>query len=226
MQPHRPVPRESARSAVRLHQESFLFPQIENLYRRLPLTMPDITELLNAVEQGNAQASDELLPLVYDELRRLANIKLNRESPGQTLQATALVHEAYLRLVTGSADVQWNNRRHFFSAAAESMRRILVDRARQKRTEKHGGGLNRVELGDEALAHEHRDSEIVALDEALDRLAERDQIKAELVKLRFFAGLTNKQAAKALAIGEATADRYWAYARAWLRAEISGLPKP
>ena len=188
--------------------------------------MRDITQLLNAVEQGHAQASDELLPLVYDELRRLASIKLNQESPGQTLQATALVHEAYLRLVAGSADVQWNNRRHFFSAAAESMRRILVDRARQKRTEKHGGGLNRVELGDGVLAREHRDSEIVALDEALDRLAERDKVKAEVVKLRFFAGLTNKQAAKALDIGEATADRYWAYARAWLRAEISGLPKP
>ena len=189
------------------------------------MSMSDVTRILSAMERGEAHATDELLPLVYEELRRLANAKLNRENAGQTLQATALVHEAYVRLVGGPSEGKWSNRRHFFSAAAEAMRRILVDRARKKKTEKHGGGLKRVDLGDAELMCDGRDDEIVALDEALSRLHERDQVKAELVKLRFFAGFTNKQAAEALGIGEATADRYWAYAKSWLRAEISGLPE-
>ena len=186
--------------------------------------MRDVTKILLAIENGEDAASDELLPIVYNELRRLANAKLRHEAPGQTLQATALVHEAYVRLVSGGSESgPWNSRRHFFSAAAEAMRRILVDRARKKKSAKHGGAMKRVELDNDMLAR-GRDEEIVALDEALERLEEQDKVKAELVKLRFFAGLTNKQAAKALEIGEATADRYWAYARSWLRVEISGIP--
>jgi len=183
--------------------------------------MSDVTRILNAIEQGDAKAADELLPLVYDELRRLAGLKMSQEPPGQTLQATALVHEAYIRLVEG-ADQNWNSRGHFFKAAAEAMRRILVEKARRKGRIKHGGGFQRVEL-DESVqteSHEHIAYELIALDEALYRLAQKDKLKADLVKLRYFAGLTIPQAAQILNISHATAERHWIYARCWLRAEI------
>ena len=183
--------------------------------------MSDVTRILNAIEQGDAKAADELLPLVYEELRRLAGLKMSQEPPGQTLQATALVHEAYIRLVEG-ADQNWNSRGHFFKAAAEAMRRILVEKARRKGRIKHGGGFQRVELDESAQtkSHEHIAYELIALDEALYRLAQKDKLKADLVKLRYFAGLTIPQAAQILNISHATAERHWIYARCWLRAEI------
>ncbi len=182
--------------------------------------MTDVTRILNAIEQGDAKAADELLPLVYEELRRLAGLKMSRESPGQTLQATALVHEAYIRLV-GAENQNWSSRGHFFAAAAESMRRILIENARRKQRRKHGGGRQRVELDDADVAIEGPSTDIIALDEALAKLAEEDPIKADLVKLRYFAGLTIEQAAKILEISRATAERYWSYARAWLFHEIN-----
>jgi len=160
-----------------------------------------------------------LLPVVYDELRKLARRRLAQEKPGQTLQATALVHEAYLRVVGSDDRPQWAGRGHFFAAAAEAMRRILVERARQKKRTKHGGGRQRVDL-DSGLAGEVPDQDLVALDEALARFAEIDPVKAELVKLRFFAGLTVPQAAETLGVSVATAERYWTYARVWLYAEL------
>jgi RNA polymerase sigma factor (TIGR02999 family) len=183
--------------------------------------MSDVTRILQAIEQGNVRATDELLPVVYDELRLLAAQKLSRERPGQTLEATALVHEAYLRLV-GDGSPKWENRGHFFAAAAEAMRRILVERARRRRSAERGAvlqeaGLAQVVLGTRRTASAN---DIVALDEALARLGEIDPKKAELVKLRFFAGLTTQQAALALDISRNTANRYWAYARAWLRLEL------
>src|SRR5262249_54546430 len=162
-----------------------------------------------------------LLPLVYDELRKLAAAKLAQEKPGQTLQATALVHEAYLRLVGRSDEQKWDNRGHFFSAAAEAMRRILVENARRKSTQKHGGKLVRRTLADLPQFAPELGDDLLALDEALEKLAKEEPVKAELVKLRHFAGLTVDEAAEALNISPATADRYWAYARAWLHAEIS-----
>ena len=182
--------------------------------------MTDVTRILNAIEQGNHQATDELLPLVYEELRLLAAQKLSNESPGQTLQATALVNEVYLRLV-GSETPTWQNRRHFFAAAAEAMRRILIDTARRKRTDKRGGGRLRIDLERIGPAIEGPSDDLIALDEALQKLEQKDKLKADLVKLRYFAGLTSVQAAQALAISHSTADEYWAYARAWLKAEIS-----
>ncbi len=182
--------------------------------------MTDVTRILNAIEQGDAKAADELLPLVYEELRRLAGLKMSQEPPGQTLQATALVHEAYIRLV-GTENQNWSSRGHFFAAAAEAMRRILIDNARRKQRRKHGGGHQRVELDDADVAIEGSSTDIIALDEALAKLAEEDPIKADLVKLRYFAGLTIEQAAKILEISRATADRYWSYARAWLFHEIN-----
>jgi RNA polymerase sigma factor (TIGR02999 family) len=182
--------------------------------------MSDVTRLLSAVGQGDSQAAAQLLPLVYDELRRLAAQKLAREAPGQTLQPTALVHEAYLRLV-GKEDPGWDGRRHFFAAAAEAMRRILVYRARHKRTRKRSGGLQRQDYDIDGLAQPAPAPDLVALDEALDRLAARDPIKAELVKLRYFTGLTIEEAAGLLDISPTTAKRYWTYARAWLFREIS-----
>ncbi len=182
--------------------------------------MTDVTRILSAIEQGDAKAADELLPLVYEELRRLAGLKMSQEPPGQTLQATALVHEAYIRLV-GAENQNWSSRGHFFAAAAESMRRILIDNARRKQRRKHGGGHQRVELDDADMAIEDALTEIIALDEALAKLAEEDPIKADLVKLRYFAGLTIEQTAKILEISRATADRYWSYARAWLFHEIN-----
>jgi RNA polymerase sigma factor (TIGR02999 family) len=186
--------------------------------------MSDVTRILNAIERGDAKATDELLPLVYEELRLLAAQKLSHEAPGQTLQATALVHEAYLRLV-GETPQSWENRGHFFAAAAEAMRRILVENARRKRTLKRGGHIQRTDLDATALAEGNEDSadHLLAVDEALERLAQRDPVKAELVKLRYFAGLTGPQAALALGISPSTADRYWRYARCWLRLEISRI---
>jgi len=185
--------------------------------------MSDVTRILNAIERGDAKATDELLPLVYEELRLLAAQKLSHEPPGQTLQATALVHEAYLRLV-GDEPRSWENRGHFFVAAAEAMRRILIDNARRKRSLKRGGDRRPVDL-DESLAVDDPwpEEEVFALDEALAKLAQHDATKADLVKLRYFAGLTIEQAAKALDISHATAERYWDYARSWLRVEIGQI---
>lgn len=181
--------------------------------------MADVTRILKAIEQGDVQATDELLPVVYEELRVLAAQKLSHERPGQTLQATALVHEAYIRLV-GDESQKWDGSGHFFTAAAEAMRRILVENARRKQRLKHGGGHRRVNLDSEMSVAEISD-DLIALDEALVKFSEKDKIKADLVKLRFFAGLTGHQAAKVLGISQNTADRYWAYARSWLHLEIT-----
>lgn len=174
-----------------------------------------ITHLLAAAASGEPQAAEKLLPLVYEELRQVAARQLAHERPGQTLQATALVHEAYLRVVGGGVDL-WQNRRHFFAAAAEAMRRILVERARRKRRVRHGGGRLRVELDANDIPLDDPAVDLLALDEVLDRLAAEDPPKAELVKLRFFAGLSEQEAADVLGISRATAARHWAYARAWL----------
>ena len=181
--------------------------------------MSEATRILTALGRGEGQATEELLPLVYTELRRLAAWHLANESPGQTLQATALVHEAYLRLV-GEGDPQWNGRRHFFGAAAEAMRRILVESARRKKRLKRGGDLERVDLDGLDLPAPMPDEDLLALDEALDRFAGIDPRAAELVKLCFFVGLTQEQAAKELGFSTSTAERTWAYARAWLFREI------
>ncbi len=185
--------------------------------------MTEVTQILNAIERGDANATDQLLPLVYEELRVLAAQRLSQEAPGQTLQATALVHEAYLRLV-GSEHQGWASRGHFFKAAAEAMRRILIDNARRKKSLKRGGGQRPVAL-DESLAVDDvaQAEETLALDEALAKLAQQDPTKADLVKLRYFAGLTIEQAAQALDISHATAERYWDYARSWLRVELGQL---
>jgi RNA polymerase sigma factor (TIGR02999 family) len=175
--------------------------------------MCDVTQILSAIEQGDPHAAGQLLPLVYDELRKLAAQRLAQEKPGQTLQATALVHEAYVRLV---GNRPFADRSHFFRVAAEAMRRILIDRARQKRRIRHGGDRQQVPLSDIQVAAETPMEELLALDEALDRFAAKDPIKAELVKLRYFAGLSEEEAAAALDISRATASRYWTYARAWL----------
>jgi len=185
--------------------------------------MQEITLILNRIEQGDPQAADQLLPLVYDQLRQLAAAKMAREPAGQTLQATALVHEAWLRL-GGDQQPSWQNRAHFFAAAAEAMRRILIDRARRRRAERRGGGWQRVDVDDPALnlaAPEERDDELLAVHESLDGLARHDARKAELVKLRYFAGLTIEQAADVLGIAVPTANRDWTYARAWLFKEIN-----
>jgi len=181
--------------------------------------MTDVTRILNAIEQGNVTAAEELLPLVYEELRNLASRQMSRESPGQTLQATALVHEAYIRLVGAEAQ-NWKGRTHFFIAAAEAMRRILIENARRKQRLKRGGGQKKVGLEDAEPAVAEPAEDIVALNEALEKLALEDPTKANLVKLRYFAGLTVKQAAEILGISQATAERYWSYARVWLFYEI------
>ena len=183
--------------------------------------MTDVTQILSRIESGDPSAAGQLLPLVYDELRRLAAAKLAHEKPGQTLQATGLVHEAYIRLVDVAQAQQWNSRGHFFAAAAESMRRILVDSARRKKSVKGGGHFERVELDEGQLVAPDRCFDLIALDEALDKLAVLDARKAELVKLRFFAGLSISQAADALRICESTADADWAYAKAWLRLQMA-----
>jgi len=182
--------------------------------------MSNVTEILNAIERGDAKAPAELLPVVYEELRLLAAQKLSHESPGQTLQATALVHEAYIRLV-GDTPYGWDGRGHFFAAAAEAMRRILVENARRKRSLKRGGRHRRADLTAAEPAAEGPSEDLLALDEALQKLAQRDGTKAELVKLRYFAGLTLDEAARALGIARSTASEHWAYARAWLRVEIT-----
>jgi len=210
---------------------------------RYTATMTEVTQLLEAIKQGQPQAAEALLPLVYDELRKLARSKLRQEQPGQTLEATALVHEAYVRLVkpgignqesgVGETDhhstpdsrpptpAYWDCRGHFFAAAAEAMRRILVESARRKRRLKRGGDLERQTVDNEAIAAPEIDADLIELDAALDKLAAKDRRKAELVKLRYFAGLTIEQAATALEISTTTADRDWTYARAWLFREMS-----
>lgn len=184
--------------------------------------MTDVTRILNAIERGDAQAADQLLPSVYEELRLLAAQKMSQEPPGQTLQTTALVHEAYIRLV-GSEIKNWNSRGHFYSAAAEAMRRILIDNARHKKSLKRGGNQQRIEFESATLkgGESYRMDDLIALDEALQKLADKDKLKADLVKLRFFAGLTSEQTARVLGISTATAERYWDYARSWLRVEIT-----
>ena len=182
--------------------------------------MTDVTRILNAIERGDAKAADELLPLVYEELRLLAAQKLSQEKPGQTLEATALVHEAYIRLV-GSEAQDWNSRTHFFSAAAEAMRRILIENARRKRSLKHGGRFQRINLDDVKATIEDPSTSLIMLDEALTKLNQKDCALAELVKLRYFAGLTLEQIAKIQGVSSRTARSYWAYARAWLHREIT-----
>jgi RNA polymerase sigma factor (TIGR02999 family) len=178
--------------------------------------MNDVTQILSRIESGDPSATNQLLPLVYDELRKLATAKLACEKPGQTLQATALVHEAYLRLVDVAKVQHWNSRGHFFAAAAEAMRRILVERARQKLGPKRGGGHVRLQLDEARDLADRGAGEILAVDEALADLAAESPIQAELVKLRYFAGMTHQDAAKTLGLSRATADRYWAYAKAFL----------
>jgi RNA polymerase sigma factor (TIGR02999 family) len=182
--------------------------------------MGDLTQILDALARGDPQAARQLLPQVYAELRRLAAHRLKHEPPGQTLDATGLVHEAYLRLVGNNPDRPWDNRGHFFAAAAEAMRRILVERARSKRRGKHGGGRARVVLDPELIAAPEASDDLLALDEALTKLAAQAPQVGALVSLRYFAGLTNKQAAQALGISPRTADLRWAYARAWLLSEL------
>jgi RNA polymerase sigma factor (TIGR02999 family) len=184
--------------------------------------MNDVTRILSAIEAGDPRAAERLLPLVYDELRRLAAQKLAREKPGQTLQATALVHEAYLRLVDAEQAQRWENRRHFFAAAAEVMRRILIENARRKRAVRNGGGRTRVELDEADLASHAEPDDLLDLDEALGVLLEEDPGAAELVRLRLFAGLSVEQAAEVLGISRAGAYQQWTYARAWLNARLRG----
>jgi RNA polymerase sigma factor (TIGR02999 family) len=182
--------------------------------------MSEFTHLLNAIQAGHPQAAAQLLPLVYDELRQLAAQKLAREKPGQTLDATALVHEAYLRLVGADDPPHWDGRAHFFAAAAEAMRRILIDQARRKLSQRHGGDLQRQALEHAEIAAPEPPCDVLALNEAIERFEEVDPLKARLVKLRYFIGLTIPEAADALGISSTTADRYWAYARAWLHTEL------
>ena len=183
--------------------------------------MTHVTQILSQIESGDPSAAEQLLPLVYEELRKLAAAKLAHEKPGQTLQATGLVHDAFIRLVDGEQSQHWNSRGHFFAAAAEAMRRILVESARRKQSLKQGGQLQRVELDEDRIVAPTRDIDLIALDEALNQLAAHDPRKAELVKLRYFAGLTIQQAAAALQISESTADADWAYAKSWLRVRIA-----
>jgi RNA polymerase sigma factor (TIGR02999 family) len=182
--------------------------------------MNEVTRILSDVEQGDPHAAKQLLPLVYEELRKLAAQRLAQEKPGQTLQATSLVHEAYLRLVDVEKAQHWDSRGHFFAAAAEAMRRILVESARRRRSEKHGGRLQRIDFEEAQSLAEPPAEDLLALDEALDQLAAEDPAKAELVKLRCFAGLSHQDAAQALGISRATADRYWAYAKSWLYCKL------
>jgi RNA polymerase sigma factor (TIGR02999 family) len=179
----------------------------------------EVTQILQSIEQGDPKAADELLPLVYDELRKLAGSKMAGETPNQTLQPTALVHEAWLRLV-GNGEAKFANRSHFFAAAAEAMRRILIDKARQKRAVRHGGDQQRVDFEDLEVAALADDDEILAVHDAIDKLAAQNKVEAEVVKLRYFVGMTIDEAAQILGISVRTADSYWAHARAWLFREI------
>jgi RNA polymerase sigma factor (TIGR02999 family) len=180
----------------------------------------DVSQILCAIEQGDSHATEQLLPLVYDELRRLAARKLAQESPGQTLEATALVHEAYMRLVDVDKTQTWETRGHFFAAAAEAMRRILLNRARDKKRLKRGGGRRKLDLNQIEIALDTPSGDLIALDDALEKLAQEDKLCADLVKLRFFAGLKLGEAAASLGIPRRTADRYWSFARAWLFEEL------
>ncbi len=182
--------------------------------------MTDVTQILSAIERGDPSAAKQLLPLVYDELRKLAAVKMAQEKPGQTLQATALVHEAYMRMVNVEKAQQWNSRGHFFGAAAEAMRRILVENARRRNSPKRGGDWDRQDWSTSRLVAPELSDNLIALDEALDNLAKEDPPSAELVKLRYFAGLTVKQAAEVMGVSSRKADFIWSYARAWLRKEI------
>ena len=181
--------------------------------------MSDVTHILTAIEHGDANAADKLLPLVYEELRKLAAHKMTNEAAGQTLQATALVHEAWMRLV-GKENPKFQNRAHFFAAAAEAMRRILIDNARRKRAVRHGGGQQRVDFVPADLASAIDDDQLLAVNDALDKLAAQNKVEAELVKLRYFVGMTLEEAAEVLGISARTADNYWAHARAWLFHEL------
>ncbi len=183
--------------------------------------MNEVTRILSGIEAGDPHAAEQLLPLVYDELRKLAAQRLAQEKPGQTLQATALVHEAYLRLVDINQAQQWNNRGHFFAAAAEAMRRILIEQARRKQTEKHGGDRVRVDLPADLAGPNTSSDDLLALDEALSRLEGHDADAARLVKLRYFTGLSHQEAAEALGISRGAADRLWALARAWLFRQLA-----
>jgi RNA polymerase sigma factor (TIGR02999 family) len=190
--------------------------------------MSEVTRILSAMERGDPQAAAQLLPLVYDELRQLAAQRLAEEKAGQTLQPTALVHEAYLRLVDSErrgSSQPWDSRRHFFAAAAEAMRRILIENARRKRRHKHGGGRQRQELSDDLAFASTPDEDLIALDEALRKFAQKHPLQARLVELRYFAGLTGEEAAAVLGISASTADRHWVFARAWLRRELQGGEK-
>ena len=189
-------------------------------------SMTNVTHILSVIEQGNPQAADQLLPLVYDELRRLAAAKMAQEKPGQTLQATALVHEAYLRMVDQEQAQHWDSRGHFFAAAAEAMRRILIENARRKGRRKRGGELARVDLEDAEVACRMPPEDLLAIDEALAKLAAEDPMKARLVELRFFAGLNLDEASRAIGVSAVTAKRYWRYARAWLHREVAGGDDP
>jgi len=184
--------------------------------------MSDVTQILRQIESGDPSAAEHLLPLVYEELRKLAAARMAQESADHTLQPTALVHEAYIRLVDSENGQEWNSRGHFFAAAAEAMRRILVEQARHKASLKAGGDRERVELSESDLQFDGPSLDLLALDDALAKLESKDQRKAELVKLRFFAGMTNRQAAHALGISTTTADEDWSYAKCWLRIEMSG----
>jgi RNA polymerase sigma factor (TIGR02999 family) len=188
--------------------------------------MSEVTQLLNAMDGGDPRAAERLLPLVYEELRRLAARELSEEAANHTLQPTELVHEAYLRLVGSGPDSPWNGRGHFYGAAAKAMRRILIDRARRRQALRHGGGKRQLDLESHEPASPERSTDLLALDEALQRLADKDQVKAQLVELRYFAGLTLEEAAACLNISASTADRYWAYARAWLFRELASDENP
>ena len=183
--------------------------------------MSEVTQILNAIDRGDPRAAEELLPLVYEELRKLAAHKMSNEKPGQTLQPTALVHEAWLRLVGQDSQTRFNSHGHFFGAAAEAMRRILIENARRKQAKRHGGGQQRVDIADVEIAEKTCDEEMLAISDALEKLAVRDKVKAELVKLRYFAGMTLEEAAEILGISHPTAKRYWNYSRAWLHAEVT-----
>jgi RNA polymerase sigma factor (TIGR02999 family) len=188
--------------------------------------MNDVTQILSAIEQGDPQAAEQLLPLIYDELRKLAAQKLAQEKPGQTLNATALVHEAYVRMVVAGGEQHWDGRGHFFAAAAESMRRILIEQARRKRRQKHGGGMARADIDLANIVYPMPEDELLALDEAMLQLAAEDPKRAKLVQLRFYIGLSNEEAARVLGISGATAKRYWRYARAWLHRKVSKGDEP
>lgn len=207
----------AASSSFQSHQ-ILLAPAFISKYLQV---MSQITHILYTIEQGNSAASEQLLPLVYDELRRLASQKLSQEKVGQTLQATALVHEAYLRLVDVDQVQHWNSRGHFFAAAAEAIRRILIENARRKKRVKHGGDLNRVDIELTELPTNMSNDELIALDAALQQLHLEDPVKAQLVTLRYFGGMTIEQASELLEISRVTAHRYWQYARAWLHQQVT-----